>query len=207
MDQRLATIRLVTERYTELQGLRVAFAGGLIAAVCGAVLIATPEPALQVVNLALLAAFGVNLVAHLVLARHYRRRYGRTTVSPSRAAMGWFALALVAVITVVDSRFRTGPFAGLLVVGAVSALWIVVRDFPKRAYHLFAVAGSALGAMLMFMASGTPQLGRAQALGMFVFGLAYIPIGLLDHRLLASTMRRSAASQDEQLRTANNEQR
>ena len=189
MNQRLRTIRLLTERYSELQGLRVAFAGGLVAAVCGAVLIAAPEPDVQVVNLALLAAFGAYLVAHLLLARYYRSRYGRIAAPRSRAASGWFAVALVAVITILDNTFSTGPFAGLLVVGAVSALWVVVRDFPMRSYYLLGIVGSSLGATLMLMAAGTPQLGRAQALGMFVFGLAYIPIGLLDHRLLSSVMR------------------
>lgn len=189
MDQRLRTIRLLTERYSELQGLRVAFAGGLVAAVCGAVLIAAPEPDVRVVNLALLAAFAVHLVAHFFLARYYRSRYGRIDAPRSRAAGGWFAVALMAVITILDNTFRTGPLAGLLVVGAISALWVVVRDFPMRSYYLLGVVGSSLGATIMFMAAGTPQLGRAQALGMFVFGLAYIPIGLLDHRLLTSAMR------------------
>lgn len=189
MDQRLKTIRLLTERYSELQGLRVAFAGGLIAATCGAVLIAAPQPDLRVVNLAVLAAFGVDLAAHLLLARYYRSRYGRIDAPRSRAASGWFAVALVAVITILDNTYRTGPFAGLLVVGAVSALWVVVRDFPMRSYYLLGVVSSSLGATLMLIAAGTPQLGRAQALGMFVFGLTYIPIGLLDHRLLTSAMR------------------
>lgn len=189
MDQRLRTIRLLTERYSELQGLRVAFAGGLVAAVCGAVLIAAPEPDVRVVNLALLAAFAVYLVAHFFLVRYYRSRYGRIAAPLSRAASGWFAVVLMAVITILDNTFRTGPFAGLLVVGAVSALWVVVRDFPMRSYYLLGVVGSSLGATLMLIAAGTPQLGRAQALGMFVFALAYIPIGLLDHWLLTSIMR------------------
>ena len=40
MDKQLKTIRLVTERYTELQGLRLALPGAILAVTCGALLIA-----------------------------------------------------------------------------------------------------------------------------------------------------------------------
>ena len=89
MDQhRLDRIRLLSARFHELQGLRVALAGACMALVVGGYLIATPQPTNNGAMIAMLVSF-VPVVAGMPrLNRYYATTFGRQVWSPSRKVAG-----------------------------------------------------------------------------------------------------------------------
>ena len=90
---------------------------------------------------------------------------------------------------------RGGPSVAAVLLG-VSALWIVVRDWPWRSYHL----GTVVACVAAIAASAAPAVApaagdvidpqRANALlnAYFVVGMSLLVTGLVDHRLLATTL-------------------
>jgi hypothetical protein len=190
VDQRLQRVRLVTERYSELKGLHAAYAGALW--VCfGTALYLRQE----VDAMILLAAFGGAVVAYLPgkwwLDRYYRTRFGQIVVSPLRASRLLLIPVLLA-ISLTDDVLGGGPLGGAFLVVAAGSLWTAIRDWPARGHHLIGCVAGALAAALQFPSEST-AFAKPQALGVAIIGLSYIPIGLLDHRLLTSVLRRPAA--------------
>lgn len=186
MDQRFQAIRLVTERYSQLQGLRVAYAGLLWT--CFGGVLATQA---NVTPLELLTVFLGIVVLYLpgsrMLDRYYRSRFGRIVVPRSSTSKAWIVLALAA-IAISSKLSGFYPLAGAFLVVGAESLWTAIRDWPTRWHHVVGGIAGALAAAVQFTAP--PGLGPALALGCAIIGLAYIPIGLLDHRLLVSVMRR-----------------
>ena len=187
MDRRLARIRLVTERYNELQGLRRAIAGAMLAATGGGLLIA--HAGRRSVLTALVLTFAAMIPSQWLLSRYYAARFGRIVVPPPRKQGIWLLAAMAIVLAITGYAFDSGQFAGPFMIGVGAALWIAIRDWPLRGYHLLGAVVTGVAAVLQLLAPDSDAMPRAQATSFLLVGLAYIPIGLLDHRLLASVMR------------------
>jgi hypothetical protein len=130
--------------------------------------------------------------------RHYQSRFGNVrgrrsfpVPDPITVVMPGFALDLSLTL---GGRGRPSVAAVLL---GVSALWIVVRDWPWRSYHLgtvvacvAAIAASAAAPAVAPAAGDVIDPQRANALlnAYFVVGMSLLVTGLVDHRLLATTL-------------------
>ena len=183
MDQHLDKLRLVAERYSELQGLRLAYAG-VVWVTFGAALATQADVTSLELLAAIVGALALYLPGNWALRRFYSNRFGRTVV-PASQSRRWLVPALVVMI--VTSKLGGGQLAGAFVVVAVGSLWIAIRDWPARGYYVVGGIAGALATTAQFAA--LPGVGSHQALGCAIVGLGYIPIGLLDHRLLTSVMR------------------
>jgi hypothetical protein len=84
MDERqLASIRLLSRRFLELQGLRIALAGGTIAVVLGSYL-AVAAPTVPGAGVALLTACALMSPGQWWLHHYYARRADRNRLARSR---------------------------------------------------------------------------------------------------------------------------
>ncbi len=186
MDQQLKAIRLVTERYRELQGLRTALFGASLILVFGAVLSMAPRGNSWVIPLAVAALLALAIPGDRVLSRYYNSRFGRLVPERGRTSGLMFVL-IVVVLSVMNNAFDVGLLTAALPIVAGSSLWIVLRDWPIRAHYLLGTLGASAALGPQFM---TPPLERsvADALGMVVLGATYVPIGLLDHWILVRTL-------------------
>ncbi len=189
MEHKLETIRLVTERYRDLQGLRLVFAGAMVASTSGGLLIA--QAGQRAVLIALIVTFVAMLPCMWLVDRYYTGKFGRIVGRASPIA-GWWLLGAMSLSAVLTGKpFGPGQVAGLFLIGAATALWIAIHDWPLRAYHLLGCAAVAFGAAIQLTSLQSDFLPRAQAIAFFALGLAYIPVGFLDHRLLTSVMRKA----------------
>ena len=184
--EQLPQIRLVVERYSELQGLRVAYAGVLWVAFGSALAVQA-----HLAPLELLAAF-LGMVALYVpgnwmLSRYYRSRFGRIVVRPTGRVNPPFVLAL-AWIAIANGFFGFHPVSAAFFIVAVASLWTAIRDWPVRGYYIVGSAAGAVAAATQF--GSDPAFGPTHAAGCAIVGLGYLVLGLLDHRLLASVMAR-----------------
>ena len=184
MDQGLNAIRLVTERYSELKGLHVAYAGALW--VCfGTALYLQGDVNLVTLMAAFLGAVVAYLPGKWRLDRYYRLRFGQIVVSPWRRSK-WLFPALMAVAGA-NLLFGGGPMGYAFLVITISSLKVAIRDWPERGHHLVGCAAGALAASMQF-AQGSGKFGKPEALGIAIIGLSYIAVGLLDHRVLTSVL-------------------
>ena len=94
MDQhRLNRIRLLSARFYELQGLRVALAGACMALVVGAYVIATPQPTNNGAIVAMLVSFIPVVGVMPRLNRYYATTFGRQVWTPPRKLQVLFLIA------------------------------------------------------------------------------------------------------------------
>ena len=133
----------------------------------------------------------VYLPAKWWLDRYYASRFGRTVNSRLRRSRIWMVPAFVALV-ISDQVFGMGPVGGGFLIVAAESLWIAMRDWPARGHYLVGCVAAALAVAVQFSPDPTP-FGKPEALGVAIIGLSYIPVGLLDHRLLRSVMRNPAA--------------
>lgn len=195
MDQRLRRVRLVTARFSELKGLHVAYAGTLWVTF-GIALYAQRD----VTAWTLLTGFAGVVAAYLPgkwwLDRYYRHRFGRIVVSPLRTSrVLWLIPALVA-IAIGSKVFAVGPLGGACLVVSAESLWVAIRDWPSRGHYLIGGVAAALAGSVQFAShSSFLSFGHAEAVGVAIMGLSYIPLGLLDHRLLTSVMQGAEAGE------------
>jgi hypothetical protein len=188
MDRRLETIRLVTARYEQLKGLRLVLVGVIFATTFGAVALTDPQIGSATVQLAIVVTLVMFVPCQLLLDRYYRSKFGTIVKPASRATGVWFGVAIGVTALITDKLTGSGPLTGALIIAVAQGLWIAIRDWPLRAHHLLGCLGAAGGVVIQFTAVHG-NLPRAQAIAFLVVGLAYIPVGLLDHRLLTSVMR------------------
>lgn len=187
MDQsHLARIQLLSRRFHELQGLRVAFAGATLAIVMAgyAVKPNTNEGALM----ALPVWFLLTLPGELWLQRYYARTFGRQVSKPKPGKV-------VRTLLLFNIYFVVGIFLNIwfpaIPSGAPTAftvallsLWVAIRDWPWRAYYLGATVAVALALGLSALVGGVLDPRLTLAAMFFAVGTSMVPIGLLDHRLL-----------------------
>src|SRR5688572_9809563 len=151
MDQNYAAIRLVTERYRELQGLRTALFGASLILVFGAVLSMAPRGNSWVIPLAVAALLALAIPGDRVLSRYYSSRFGRLV--PERGSTSGLMFVLIfVVLSVMNNAFDVGLLTAALPIVAGSSLWIVLRDWPIRAHHLLGVLGVSIALAPHFMA-------------------------------------------------------
>ena len=193
MDQhRLNRIRVLSQRFNELQGFRVAFTGLCITIGLGSYLAVTGRPTDNGAMLALVVSFVPVVPGVWWLNRYYTSRFGRQVSAP---APKWGMLAMLPLflcMAYLNARFPSIPAgAPTLAVVAVASAWVAIRDWPWRSYYLGATAAVAL--TFAASASGTGVLGPGRTLGaMFLaVGISMVPIGLLDHFMLVRLVKES----------------
>jgi hypothetical protein len=188
MDRDLKRVQLVARHFRELQGLRLSLYGGVFTLVFGTYVLAPPAEGSGGIWIALAVAFLVIVPCQRLIERRYESTFGRVTPAPSNRS-SWKSGAIGAGLFLTGMALKLPPLAAALPFVACFSLWIVIRDWPWRVHHL-AGFGAALGATLLLTtpaAASAPDASTASAL--LLFGLAYVPVGLLDHRLLVSLMR------------------
>ena len=192
-QQRLERIRLLSSRFHELQGLRVALAGVSIIIAVGGYLLVAPVPT----NNGALIALGASAVLMVPgiswLNRYYAATFGRQVWKPGRFT--WLFLpAYFVVASLLHASIPSIP-AGAPTLGIVvlASVWVAIRDWPWRAYYL--AAPVAVGIAFRFTASGggviDPQLTLAVLF--LTIGASFVPIGMLDHMLLVKLMKEARA--------------
>lgn len=203
MDHQLRAIRLVTERYRELQGLRLVLGGVSLAGCFGAfALMGAPGGAIgQAIVSAVM--IGISFPGIWLTDRYYATRFGRVVRREGRDWTPWVSLIGIAFGSSALNTWSLalGPVAFVAVIIPAAALWVSVRDWPLRGYHVFA-ALAACGALWFVFATPAAERWLAEALAMVVVGAVYIPIGFLDHRLLTTVMPKRDALEDDATRSS-----
>jgi hypothetical protein len=197
MDRRhLDRIRLLSARFHELQGLRVAVAGACMALVVGGYVIATPEPTNNGAIAAMLLSF-IPVAAFMPrLNRYYATTFGRQVWSPPRRwkvsfLIGYFCVAwwLNAAIPEIPAGGPTGLTVGLF------SLWVAFRDWPWRGYYLIPALGVAGGLAASAPVGGLLAPNMTLGVMFLLLGASMLVIGLLDHLLLVKLMKEARESQ------------
>jgi hypothetical protein len=193
--QRLERIQLLSSRFHELQGLRVALAGAAITGVMGSYLMAATAPT----NSGALIALGMSGVlmapGNWWLKRYYAARFGRQVWKPGR-----FSKAFLPVYFVIASLLNAwipsipagAPTAATV---AVASTWIGIRDWRWRGYY-FAVPVAIAIAFATTASGGGPLSPRLTLAVLFLtVGACLVPIGLLDHLLLVKLVNEAQAAE------------
>ena len=195
-QHRLNRIRFLSQRFSELQGFRVAFTGLCITTGVGSYLAVAARPTDNGAMVALVVSFLPVIPGVWALNRYYAATFGRQVAAP---APWWHRLAMIplfGVMTFLNARFPEIPAGGpTLFVVAVTSAWVAIRDWPWRAYYILATAAVAL--TFAASASVTGVLPAGQTLGaMFLaVGISMVPIGLLDHFMLVRLVKESREAQ------------
>ena len=189
-QDRLERIQLLSTRFLELQGLRVAFAGGTIALVFGSYL-TMAQPTEPGAFVAMGISFVLMLPGELWLHQYYARTVGSQV--PSRRSQLPTAIFFVVYFTIasyLNKRFPELP-AGTptMAIVVVFSIAIAVRDWPWRMHYLLVAAAVALAFASNVV--GVEVIDRARTLSttVLVAGLSLVPAGILDHRLLTGLLR------------------
>ena len=199
MDQRrLERIRLLSARFAELKGLRVAAAGGAILLGQALYLAAIPAPGSEGALVALAMSFVPVVPAVVALNRYYSETFGRQVVRPPDR---WWPLRTqlvlligLAITTWLNTRFpEIPPGAPTAAVVGLLSLWITARDWPWRWYYISATIAVAIA--FTARAANSIGPGSAVAVTFLLTGMAMLAIGLLDHRLLVKLVREARESQ------------
>lgn len=193
-----ARIAFVTRRFHELQGIGTAMYGfGLVLAVMmnhavGGLYRPAPFQVLSFANL-------IGVLALLSAARLYRQTFGDPVV-PARRKMAAGLLMLSVMAAGLGDMWlqvkgNQGP-SMMAVVLASFSLWIVARDWRCRIHYLVSAAAGLMGALVTAgvpsIADGYGRVGPPREesflLAYTLVGLGLVIVGLLDHRLLVSSL-------------------
>ena len=193
MDQhRLNRIRFLSQRFNELQGLRVALTGVCIVLGLGSYLAVTPRPTDNGAMIALVLAFVPVIPGVYWLNRYYTSTFGRQVSAPRPKWWHFVMVPLFGLMAFLNAQFPAIPAgAPTLMVVAIASAWVAIRDWPWRAYYLGGTAAVALS--FAASASGAGILGPGTTLGVMFLavGISMVPIGLLDHFLLIRLVKES----------------
>ena len=188
MDQkRLARIRLLSSRFNQLQGLRVALAGALLAIVMAIYVVVRPTPYNEGALVALLVWFPLAAQGEWWMRGYYARTFGRQVSRPPKnpRRMALVFLVLFAIAWYLNWRFPAIPSGAPTAYWvALLSVWVAVRDWPWRAYYLGATAAVAIALGLSAAVGGVLDPSLTIATMFFAVGTSMVPIGLLDHWLL-----------------------
>jgi hypothetical protein len=190
--QTLARIRIVSERFVELQGLRVALGGSVFTLVFGTYLITEPPHGMVSIWIAMALSFAVLVPVERWVRSYYASTFGRQQPKgfATNAGSGWQrGMAIGAGLVVVDKLFGTQPPAGTFLVLSVMMLWVTIRDWPFRRHQLGGAAAGACAFLLQLTPEAAAEPDTAIAAGFFLMSAMWVPVGILDHQLLASAMR------------------
>lgn len=197
-QERLERIRLLSRRFHELQGLRVALAGAALALVVGGYLMTTPEPSDTGAMIAVLVSFVLIVPGVWSLNRYYATRFGRQVSSPPRKL--WLIMlvyfAYFGVAWTLNARIEAIPAgAPTAVTVALASIWLAIRDWPWRAHYLGAPAAVAIGFIASAPVTGVLEPGITLAMIFLLLGASMVPIGLLDHLLLVRLVKEAREPQ------------
>ena len=184
MDQaRLDRIRLLSSRFRELQGLRLAWFGATIALVLGSYVAIESKPTPTGVGIALLGSSLLVMAGTWRLKRYYDATFGRQQPSPPARLQTFGVLVTFSCLAA-----WLAPLAATAAIIGIGSLWVVIRDWPWRAYYLAATAAVVVSVIASVSTGASFATGQAMALTYILFGVSFVPIGLLDHRLLVKLM-------------------
>ena len=186
-QKRLARIRLVTERYYELQGLRYVLVGASYLVGMGTALMASGwDLAGTDTFIAFGLTFAVLIPGMWGLDRYYETTFGRIKPAAASQRLTWIIPLTFTAATLFDLIVLRSSQAGIFLALGGLSLWVTVRDWPLRRHHLVvAVSGFFTAAMqLTDVARRSPD--TALAAGFMLVGVAAVLTGFADHRLLAS---------------------
>ncbi len=194
MDKHLKRIHLVSRHFGELQGLRMALFGSASTLVFGTYVAAPPAEGQGAIWIALAAAFGLTAACQRFVRHYYDSTFGR--VSPNRSnhgpLSGWSGAALGFLMVLSGLAAKLPPSAAGLPFIAGLSLWIVIRDWPFRTYHLVGFAAALSGTFLLMTPAAAAAPDASVAAAFLLLGVACVPVGFFDHRLLVSVMRETA---------------
>ena len=179
-QQRLDRIRLLSARFHELQGLRLALAGACLAIGMGGYLIGTSQPTSSGAMIAAAASFVPVMAAMPWLNRYYATTFRRQTRTPPRHAPIFVIVYFVIATTLHVSIPSIPEGAPTMAIVGLASLFVAIRDWPWRAYYVGAAAAAVIG----FTVS---EAGIAPVF--LLIGVSFVPIGLLDHLLLVKLMK------------------
>lgn len=194
----VARIAFVTRRFHELHGFATAVFG------CGLVLsvvvyhagggLYQPHP-MQMLNFANM----MGAMAMTVASRLYRYTFG-DPVAPARTKiLGGLLIIAVMAGGLADMwaqiKGRQQPSMAAVVLASY-AMWILARDWRWRLHYLVAAAAGLMGALVTAGVPATlegccstpPARTEAYLLCYTLVGLGLVVVGLMDHRLLASSL-------------------
>lgn len=190
-------IQFVTQRFTELEGLiPAAFGASLIIGTLIAHAVGhSPgrEPGRLVLTMVCSMAWVSSQLQGL-----YRRTFGDVVAAIRRTPFSAVSTVLVMFGVMADMYLphSINPHPSLAAIAlTLSSIWIVLRDGRWRVHHLVAVAaGIAAIAVTGTVPSADhwsfdPAGSAAYLLAYSLIGLGILAAGLLDHHLLASTLR------------------
>ena len=188
-EQRLDRIRLLSARFHELQGLRLAFAGACLTLGVGGYIISAPQPTDPGAMIAMVASF-VPVVAGMPwLNRYYAATFGRQAWSRPRYAP-LFLIGYVVISFCLNTWIPSIPAgAPTMATVALASVWVAIRDWPWRAYYLGVTTAVAIA--FTASASGAGLLAPNLTLGTIftAIGASFVAVGLLDHLLLVKLMK------------------
>jgi hypothetical protein len=192
-ENHLDRIRLLSARFHELQGLRVALAGACMALVVGGYLVAWPQPTNNGAMVAMLVSF-VPVVAIMPLVnRYYATTFGRQVWTPSRNLplfMGIYLVIAWSMNAWIPEIPAGGPTTATV---ALLSGWVAIRDWPWRASYLLATAAVALGLAASAPVGGLLAPNMTLGVMFLLIGASMVPIGVLDHLLLVKLMKQARA--------------
>lgn len=190
-ETHLDRIRLLSARFHELHGLRVALAGACMAVVVGGYLVAWPQPTNNGAMIAMLVSFVPVIAVMPRLNRYYAATFGRQAWSPSRKRPLLFGVYL-AIAWSMNAAIPEIP-AGTPTTATVALLsvWVAIRDWPWRAYYLLATAAVAIGLAASAPVGGLLPPNMTLGVMFLLLGASMVPIGLLDHLLLVKLMKQA----------------
>jgi hypothetical protein len=198
MDHNLARLRLVTERFWELQGLRSALLGSviLVGLAVYVVLASLTDLAGGVSGtMGLVAALLILFPGMVWLDRYYATAFGRLKPSPAGRRFGMYVVPGVLLSAyLIEKVWRLPVFTLYFAAWGVIGLWVTIRDWPLRKHYLLEMAAAVVSAALQWKAVPHQDMAFPDPLALLVFGLGLALTGFMDHRLLASTMHDHTAS-------------
>jgi hypothetical protein len=194
--QRFDRLALIAKRYRELRGLGLAVIGLAFAGASGIALAAGWDS-----EGAVIATLGLATVAMVPavqwIQRYYDARFGRVKVTPRLSKSLAAGLFVTVVIGIERALQLPAHMVTPLALCGLGFLWVAIRDWPLRAYHLLGAAGVALALGVQFTADAALHPWPAVARSFLLLGLSCIAVGLLDHRLLVAALQRNPAAQSE----------
>ena len=191
--ERLERIRLLSRRFHELQGLRVALAGASLTVVVGGYATLAPDPTNNGAIAAVLLSFLLIVPGVLSLNRYYAAKFGRQVMSPRPhhpVRLALIGTAYMVLAGILNARFPEIPAgAPTLATVGLASIWLAVRDWPWRAYYLLATMAVAIGFVASAPITGVLAPNMTIAVIMLLLGASMVAIGLLAHMLLVKLMK------------------
>jgi hypothetical protein len=184
-EEQLVRIRLLSDRFHELHGLRIALFGAALVFSQTAGLFIPSSPPDLAGGLMLFFALIVASPGLYRLKHYYASTFGRQVRKAPPRWKSWMAFGVLGFAGPLLADFLP---RGLVMPALASALalWVAARDWPFRGYYLLAPMAVGLAFAAITAGIGGLDPSRTLAVTYLALGLAMVPIGLLDHRLLVT---------------------